>query len=59
MKGIDLHLTWEFKLVKVTMDPHQWHLRGKALSITGIGKGAPADLAERHDDYLAGASLDA
>ena len=52
VRGVDLHLTWEFKLVKVTMDPYQWRLRGQALSIIGIGKDTAADVAENHDDYL-------
>ena len=52
VRGVDLHLTWEFKLVKVTMDPYQWRLRGQALSIIGIGKDTATDVAENHDDYL-------
>ena len=52
VRGVNLHLTWEFKLVKVTMDPDQWRLRAQALSIMGIGVDTAADVAERHDDYL-------
>ena len=52
VRGVDLHLTWEFKLVKVTMDPHQWRLRSQALGIIGIGKDTAPDVAENHDDYL-------
>ena len=52
VRGVDLHLTWEFKLVKVTMDPRQWRLRSQALSIIGIGKDTALDVAENHDDYL-------
>ena len=52
VRGLDLHLTWEFKLIKVTMDPNEWRLRCKALSIVGIGKDTATDVAENHDDYL-------
>ena len=52
VRGMDLHLTWEFNLIKVTMDPNQWRLRTQALSIIGIGKDTAADVAENHDDYL-------
>lgn len=52
VRGVDLHLTREFKLVKVIMDPHQWQLRSKALSAVGIGQDTATDVAERHDDYL-------
>ena len=52
VRGVDLHLNWDFKLIKVTMDPNQWRLRSQALSIIGIGKETAADVAENHDDYL-------
>ena len=47
-----MHLNWDFKLIKVTMDPNQWRLRSQALSIIGIGKETATDVAENHDDYL-------
>lgn len=52
VRGVDMHLTWEFKLVRVTMDPNQWRLRSQAMSIIGIGKDTATDVAENHDDYL-------
>ena len=52
VRGVDLHLTWEFKLIKVTMDPYQWRLRSQALGIIGIGKDTADDVAKDHDDYL-------
>ena len=55
VRGVDLHLTWDFKLVRVTMDPDQWRLRARALSIVGMGTDTATDVAERHDDYLADA----
>ena len=57
--GLLLHLTWEFKLVKVTMDPYQWRRRCQALSFVGKGrdKDGATDVAENHDDYLVDAIL--
>jgi hypothetical protein len=52
VRGLDLHLTWEFKLIKVTMNPNEWRLRCKALGVVGIGRDTAADVAENHDDYL-------
>ena len=52
VRGVDLHLTWDFKLIKVSLDPDQWRLRSQALSIIGIGKDTATDVAENHDDYL-------
>ncbi len=52
VRGVDLHLTWEFKLAKVTMDPDQWRLRDQAFSIMGMGVDTADDVAGRHDDYL-------
>ncbi len=52
IRGVDLHLNWDFKLMKVAMDPNQWRLRSQALSIIGIGKETATDVAENHDDYL-------
>ena len=52
VKGVDLHLTWDLKLLRVTLNPQQWRLRAQALSIVGIGHDDASDVAERHDDYL-------
>ena len=54
VRGIDLHLTWEFKLIKVTLDPAQWRLYCRATSFIGIGgySDSPTDLSENHDHYL-------
>ena len=61
VRGIDLHLTWEFKLVKVTLDPEQWRLRCQAVSIVGIGSAleVAADVAENHDEYFVEATENA
>ena len=53
VRGVDLHLTWDFKLLKVTLDPKEWELLCRALSFVGAGVDSTTDVAERHDDYLA------
>lgn len=57
--GLLLHLTGEFKLVKVTMDPHQWKLQCQALSVVGIGRDrdGATDVSVNHDDYFVDAIL--
>ncbi len=57
VRGVYLHLTWEFKLLKITMDPQQWRLRCQALGFVGVGRDAATDVAENHDDYLVDAYL--
>jgi hypothetical protein len=52
VKGVELQLTWDLKLLSVTLDPKQWRLRGQALSFVGTGTDSATDVAERHDDYL-------
>ena len=52
VKGVQLHLTWELKLLRVSLDPQQWRLRAQALSIVGMGLDHASDVAQRHDDYL-------
>ena len=61
VRGVDLHLTWEFKLVKVTLDPEQWRLRCQAVSIVGIGSDftGAVDVAENHDEYFVEATENA
>jgi hypothetical protein len=53
VRGIDLHLTWDLKLLRVSLDPSQWRLRGRALGFVGKGADVATDVAEHHDKYLA------
>lgn len=52
LRGVKLNLSWDKKLMSVEIDPKQMAIMKKALSIIGIGRGLPPDMAERHDDYL-------
>ncbi len=57
--GLDLHLTRDFKLLKVTMNPEKWRLRCQALSVVGIGRDrdGATDVSVNHDDYFVDAIL--
>lgn len=52
LRGVKLNLSWDKKLMSVEVDPKQMAIQTRALSIIGIGRGMPPDMAERHDDYL-------
>ncbi|MBM3942366.1 MAG: hypothetical protein FJ316_05490 [SAR202 cluster bacterium] len=52
VRGVDLHLTWDLKLVKVSLDPRQWRLRSQALGFAGLAADRAADVAQQHDRYL-------
>ena len=52
LRGVKLSLSWDKKLMSVEIDPKQMAIQARALSIIGIGRGMPPDMAERHDDYL-------
>jgi hypothetical protein len=52
-RGIICHMTWDFHLVSVEVDPKELAKRRKALSIVGIGQDTASDVAQRHDEYLA------
>ena len=53
LRGVKLNLSWDKKLMSVEIDPKQMAIMKKALSIIGIGRGLPSDMAERHDEYYA------
>lgn len=51
-RGIMLSLTWDRKLIKISLDPGEYSLRQKALSFVGSGSDKNPDVARRHDFYL-------
>ena len=55
VKGVELHLNWDLKLLRISLEPQQWRLRAQALSIVGLAHDQPPDVAEKHDEYLADA----
>ena len=53
VKGVDMHLTWDLKLLRISLDPDQWRLRAQALGFVGMARDVATDVAEHHDWYLA------
>lgn len=51
-RGVTLYLSWDYKLIKIEIDPEELNLRRKALSIVGIGEENVSNVAEEHDKYL-------
>lgn len=52
IRGVTCHMTWDFHLVSVEVDPRELAKRRKAFSIIGVGQDAATDVAQRHDEYL-------
>lgn len=57
--GVHLHLTWNDRLVAISISPTKLKERSKALKFVGIAQDAASDVAERHDTYLAENVFDA
>lgn len=51
--GVHLHLTWNDRLVAISVSPAKLKKRSKALKLVGIAKDTAPDVAQRHDAYLA------
>jgi hypothetical protein len=55
IRGVTLSLTWDMRLVSISISPHEMKERRRALRFVGIAKDSATNVAEHHDDYLAGA----
>lgn len=53
LRGVRLHLTWDDRLVAISIFPAKAKERSKALKFVGITKDSASDVALRHDVYLA------
>jgi hypothetical protein len=53
LRGVHLHLTWNDRVVGISVFPTKLKERHKALSFVGIAKDNASDVAQRHDAYLA------
>lgn len=53
IRGIVLNLTWDGKLLSVSVQPRELLKRRNALAFVGSGVDPREDVAETHDDYLA------
>ena len=52
VRGVTLSLTWDRKLIKITVNPEELIQRQKALSLVGCGYDKQPDVARKHDEYL-------
>ncbi|MBI2908667.1 MAG: hypothetical protein HYX92_13575 [Chloroflexi bacterium] len=55
LRGVRLYLTWDKKLIRVEVEPRKLAQAEKAMKFVGMGQDTAGDVAERHDEYLAGA----
>jgi hypothetical protein len=53
LRGVHLHLTWNDRLVAISVSPTKLKERSKALKFVGIAKDTASDVAQHHDAYLA------
>ena len=53
IRGVYLDLDREQRLVSISISPRKFTERRKLMAIVGVGKDDKADVASRHDDYLA------
>lgn len=53
LRGVHLHLSWNDRLVAISISPTKLKERSKALKFVGIAKDTAFDVAQRHDAYLA------
>lgn len=52
LRGVHLHLTWNDRLVSISISPTKLKERSKALKFVGIAKDTATDVAQCHDAYL-------
>lgn len=53
VRGVVLNLTWDMRLVSITITPRKFKERHKALRFVGAARDVASDVALRHDDHLA------
>jgi hypothetical protein len=53
LRGVYLHLSWNDRLVAISISPAKLKERSKALKFVGIAKDTASDVAQNHDAYLA------
>lgn len=52
LRGVHLHLTWDDKLVAMSVRPEKAKERSKALNFVGLWSDSASDVALHHDSYL-------
>lgn len=53
LRGTHLHLTWNDRLVAISIFPEKSKERSSALKFVGLAQDTAADVSQRHDIYLA------
>ena len=53
VRGVTLGLTWDGRVVSITVNPSKVRERSKLMAFVGKGRADAADVAAKHDDYLA------
>ncbi|MEK7354634.1 MAG: hypothetical protein AABZ77_09040 [Chloroflexota bacterium] len=53
LRGVYLELTWNDRLVAISIFPNKFKERSRALKLVGIAEDSASDVSERHDAYLA------
>lgn len=53
LRGVYLHLTWNDRLVAISIFPAKVKERSRALKFIGIARDTASDVSQRHDVYLA------
>lgn len=53
LRGVYLELTWNDRLVAISISPGKLKERSKALRFVGIAQDTASDVSQRHDAYLA------
>ncbi len=53
LRGVYLQLTWNDRLVAISIFPSKLKERSRALKFVGIAKDTASDVSQRHDVYLA------
>ncbi len=52
IRGVALNLTWDMRLVSISISPHKVEERRKMLGLVGMAQDPQPDVSRRHDDYL-------
>ncbi|HLC29843.1 MAG TPA: hypothetical protein VJM51_03580 [Dehalococcoidia bacterium] len=52
IRGVTLGLTWDWRLISVSVDQRELWRRKRALAFVGIASDVSGDVAEKHDEYL-------
>lgn len=53
LRGVHLHLTWNDRMVAISVFPAKLKERSRALKFVGIARDIASDVAQHHDAYLA------